>query len=472
MRLQTRLVAAFTLLLLFVVATVGIVVVGSTRSVLTAPIDDELGLVRSDITDKLLKSEDLLERFTVVDDPNLPPVKSAQAIVIVDVGERVMSSQTSGFTDDPDPLPDIEFFAEIVAKGEIATISSADGSLNYRAFGWVNDDGEIGVLAIPIGEVDGAVNRIVRTFSLTAALVALLGGVATWWAVRRELKPIDRMVSTASAIAEGDLTQRVSGVNNSTELGRLGSALNEMLVQIEESITLEQEAKERLTNFIADASHELRTPIAAVLGYSELYRNGALVEGKDLDNAMRRIGTETARMERLVADLLLLARLDRPQAMEPAPVNLASIIRDAATDSQAIDPDYPIVVDSEDSVRVSGDEQRLTQVVTNLLSNARIHTPKGTSVLMALRNENGRVILDVIDDGPGLPEDDSEKLFERFYRIDSSRSRGTGGAGLGLAIVAAIVAAHDGTIEAANEEGHGARVTVNLPAKASAVGSN
>ncbi|MCI0852702.1 MAG: HAMP domain-containing histidine kinase [Chloroflexi bacterium] len=466
MRLQTRLVATFILLLLGVVMIVGIVVVGSSRSVLLGPIDEELVLVQSGITDKLLKSDDLLKRFTVTDDPNLPPVKSAQAIVIVDISERVVSAQSSGFTDDPDPLPGIEFFADLVARGGIATIPSEDGTLNYRAFGWVNDEGEIGVLAVPIGEVDAAVDGIVRTFLLTAAVVALLGGIATWWAVRRELRPVDQMVDTAIAIAGGDLTQRVHDVDSSTELGRLGTALNEMLVQIEDAITQEKAAKERLTDFIADASHELRTPIAAVLGYSELYRNGALLEKKDIDNAMRRIGTETSRMERLVADLLLLARLDQPQAMVPVPVNLAAVVRDAVTDSQAIDPDHPITVIGSDSVRVIGDEQRLTQVVANLLANARVHTPKGTQVTVTLREEDSRVILDVVDDGPGLPEKDADKLFERFYRIDSSRSRSSGGAGLGLAIVAAIVAAHDGTIEAANQEGHGARVTLTLPASA------
>ena len=224
MRLQTRLVATFILLLLGVVVIVGIVVVGSSRSVLQAPIDEELMLVQSGITDKLLKSEDLLERFAVTDDPNLPPVKSAQAIVIVDIGERVVSAQSSGFTDDPDPLPAIEYFADLVAKGGIATIPSEDGTLNYRAFGWVNDEGEIGVLAVPIGEVDAAVNGIVRTFLLTAGVVALLGGISTCWSVRRELRPVDRMVDTATAIAGGDLTQRVHDVDSSTELGRLGTA--------------------------------------------------------------------------------------------------------------------------------------------------------------------------------------------------------------------------------------------------------
>lgn len=465
MKLQTRLVITFSLLLLVVVAVVGVVVVGSNRSVLTGSIDEDLAVIQVGIRDKFLNSDDLLERVTIPVDPDRPPVKSPQALVIIGVQERVVTAQASGFTNDPDSLPSIESFPDLVANGNIATIPSEDGSLNYRAFGWVTDAGEIGVWAVPLGEVDAAVADIISTFLLTAAVVAVLGGFATWWAVHRELRPVDRMVDTATAIAGGDLTQRVHDVDSSTELGRLGTALNEMLVQIEDAITQEQAATARLTDFIADASHELRTPIAAVLGYSELYRKGALVETKDIDNAMRRIGTETSRMERLVADLLLLARLDQPQAIESAPVNLAAVVRDAATDSQAIDPEYPITVVSPDSVRVVGDQQRLTQVLANLLANARTHTPKGTSVAVTLTVKDSLVTLDVVDDGPGLPEKNAEKLFERFYRIDSSRSRSSGGAGLGLAIVAAIVSAHDGTIEAANQDGHGARVTITLPAQ-------
>jgi two-component system OmpR family sensor kinase len=464
MRLQTRLVITFSVLLLIVVAVVGIVVVGSSRRVLTDSIDGDLAVIQAGIRDKFLNSVDLLEQVTLTVDPDRPPVKSPQALVIVDVETREVSGQTSGFTDAPDSLPAIEAFAELVAAGDIATISAEDGSLNYRAFGWVTDTGEIGVWAVPLREVDAAVERAIRTFIITAAAVALMGGFATWLAVRRELRPVDQMVDTATAIAGGNLSQRVKTVDESTELGRLGSALNEMLGQIEGAITQEQAAKERLTDFVADASHELRTPIAAVLGYAELYRSGALVESKDIDNAMRRIGTETSRMERLVSDLLLLARLDQQQAVELEPVNLADVVRDAVTDSMAIDGEFPVTVEGPDSVRVIGDGQRLTQVVANLLANVRTHTPKGTSVTVRLRGGGDFVSVDVVDDGPGLPEEDADRLFERFYRMDSSRSRASGGAGLGLAIVAAIVAAHGGSIEAANESGRGARVTVSLPA--------
>lgn len=465
MKLRTRLVVAFSLLLLVVVAVVGIAVVGSTRNVLVGAIDEDLAVIQDGIRNNFLNSDDLLEQVTLTVAPGRPAVKSPQALVIVDVQERSISGQPSGFTNDPDPLPNIETFAALVADGNISTIVAEDGSLDYRAFGWVTDTGEIGVWAVPLGEVDSAISDLIRTFVITAIVVALIGAFVTWWAVRRELEPVDRMVDTATAIAGGDLAQRVDVTNSSVELGRLGTALNDMLGQIEEAITQEQDAKERLTDFVADASHELRTPIAAVLGYSELYRQGALAEEGAIDNAMRRIGTETSRMERLVDDLLLLARLDRIHGMEPTSVNMTDVARDAATNSMAIDPEHPVSVNGPDAVRVIGDEQRLTQVVVNLLTNARVHTPKGTEVAITVGESDGNAKIDVIDDGPGLPEDDSGKLFERFYRIDSSRSRETGGAGLGLAIVAAIVAAHDGSIEAGNESGRGARVTVILPSE-------
>jgi two-component system OmpR family sensor kinase len=274
------------------------------------------------------------------------------------------------------------------------------------------------------------------------------------------------MVDTATAIAGGDLTQRVLDTDPSTELGRLGAALNEMLSQIEDAFTHEQNANERLKQFVADASHELRTPIAAINGYSELYRNGALEDQNELDNAMRRIATETSRMQRLVADLLLLARLDREQPLERRSINLASVVRDAASDSMAIERDRPVTVEGPETLRFSGDEQLLTQIVANLLANARMHTPAGSPVAITLVQDNGNITLDIVDEGPGLPDSDGGKLFERFYRVDGSRGRPNGGAGLGLAIVAAIARAHGGSVDAANEDGHGARFTITLPAEA------
>ncbi|MGA9598219.1 MAG: ATP-binding protein, partial [Acidimicrobiia bacterium] len=271
-------------------------------------------------------------------------------------------------------------------------------------------------------------------------------------------------VETATAIGGGDLSRRVPAAKPKTELGHLGLALNEMMTQIEDAFAHEAEAQERLKTFVADASHELRTPIAAIQGYAELYRKGALEEEGALNNAMRRVTSDAARMHRLVSDLLLLARLDRGQVSEPRSINVANVIHDAVTDFGAIDPERDIVVEgSLDSAKVLGDYHQLAQVFSNLLANARMHTPAGTPVTIRMRHDAAAVVVDVIDDGPGLPEDVTAKVFDRFYRIDTSRARKSGGSGLGLAIVAAIVAEHGGTVEAGNEPGRGARFTVRLP---------
>ena len=220
-----------------------------------------------------------------------------------------------------------------------------------------------------------------------------------------------------------------------------------------------------MKQFIADASHELRTPITSVKGYAELYRAGGLPDEESLTNAMTRIEKEAGRMGGLVEDLLLLARLDRENSMEHAPVDLRLLVDDAVADFEALEPDRPVHVDAVDTAFVNGDEGRLTQVIANLLGNARTHTPAGSPVDVSLALDNGHVVLHVTDDGSGIPEDELERVFDRFHRVDGSRARKSGGSGLGLSIVAAIVAAHSGDVAAENIEGRGARFTVTLPAR-------
>ncbi len=461
MSLRTRLVAGFTVLLFAAIAGLGVVAVSSTRSALTAQIDAQLRGVEA--------------RFGLR--PRLgggsfgPPGVGAEtqlvrplAYMSVDADGAIVSAVPSGFEDDPDPLPDPDSFDELLAAPEgIATIPSQDGSLDYRAIAVPTVDGGIGVGAVPLDDVDAAVSGLIGAVLASGAGLLVLGAAATWWTVRRELRPVDRMVETATTIASGDLTHRIPNADEATELGQLSAALNEMLTRIEEAFEHEKDAQERLKRFVADASHELRTPLAAVQGYTELYRKGALDDHEELDKAMQRIRKESARMQRLVDDLLLLAQLDRAQSMDQRRVGLSAIVRDVVTDSQAIEPNRPINVECSDPGYVIGDEQRLAQVVTNLLSNARTHTPAGTPVHVTLQRSNGRVTLEVIDDGPGLPADQLDRLFDRFHRVDTSRARQSGGTGLGLAIVAAIIEAHGGSVTAANDPGHGARFTIDLP---------
>jgi two-component system OmpR family sensor kinase len=456
MRLRTQLVVAFTLLLLAVIAAVGTVVVQSSRSVLTAQIDDMLiGIQQRTGPDR--------------PPPNGPadrgedPSESGVAFIAIDSDGAILFADQSGFADDPDPMPDTAALINDAQPGEIATIAAEGESIRYRAFYEIKFDGTVEVWAAPLSEVDAAVSRMLRTLLVAGAGVALIGATGTWWTVRRGLQPVDEMVNTATAIAAGDLSQRVPEAPVATELGQLSQALNDMLGQIEDAFENETAAQERLKSFVADASHELRTPIAAIQGYAELYRRGALADDAQLDNAMRRVGSDAARMKRLVADLLLLARLDQGAAVERRPVNLTHLVQDAATDSVAIEPDRPVAVSTAETLRVMGDEQQLGQVMANLLGNARMHTPVESPVSVRISSENSWAVVDVVDTGPGLPHGAEEKVFDRFYRVDPSRARKSGGSGLGLAIVAAIVSEHDGTVEAANEPGKGARFTLRLP---------
>jgi two-component system OmpR family sensor kinase len=458
MRLRTQLVVTFTLLLVAVIAAVGFVVVRSSRTVLTNQVDEGLRGIQ-------IRIEPGRPIPAGAPDRDGEPSAREVAHIVLDTSGVVVFEDPSGFRDDPDPIPDIAALFDVAAVTEIVTVSSVENSLSYRAFFEQQPNGYIDVWAAPLTEVDAAVDRVLVMLLLAGAGVALIGATATWWLVRRGLRPVDDMVDTATAIGGGDLSRRVPEAKPPTELGQLGRALNEMMGQIEGAFAHEAEAQERLKTFVADASHELRTPIAAIQGYAELYRKGALEEQEALDNAMRRVGSDAARMHRLVGDLLLLARLDRGEVVEPRPVNLGHLINDAVTDSGAIDPDRVITMEgSAATVRVLGDEHQLAQVFTNLLANTRMHTPAGTPATVRMRVESEMAVVDVIDEGPGVPDEALTKVFDRFYRVDTSRARKSGGSGLGLAIVAAIVDEHGGSVEAASEPGRGARFTVKLPA--------
>jgi len=256
----------------------------------------------------------------------------------------------------------------------------------------------------------------------------------------------------------------VKAADEHTEGGPLGNAFNTMVSQIETAFGQQQLTEERLRRFVADASHELRTPLTSIRGYSELYRHGALAKPDDLERAMSRIEQEGARMGLLVEDLLLLARLDEHRPFEKRPVNMSSVVDDVVNDSRAVEPTRPIsVIDDAPNAMVLGDIHRLHQVVANLLANVRVHTPVDAAVEVRTGLDDTHVVITVRDSGPGMTSDVAANVFERFYRADPSRARASGNAGLGLAIVAAIVQAHDGSVEVETSPGNGATFTVRLP---------
>ncbi|MDM7830518.1 sensor histidine kinase [Cellulomonas edaphi] len=355
------------------------------------------------------------------------------------------------------------------------TVSSSKPGSRWRVVVYPVQVGSfVGVVyvALPLGDAHDTVEQMTLTLVLSGLGIVLLGGGIAALAVRRTLRPLREIETTAAAIAAGDLTQRVPAAPSSTEVGRLGDALNGMLTQIEQAFGARTASEARMRRFVADASHELRTPLATIRGYGELYRMGALTERDQVDDTMRRIEESATRMGGLVEDLLSLARLDEGRPLQSAPVDLTVLAADAVSDLHALDPSRsPRLVPLVDGgpsgpCLVLGDEARLRQVLANLVGNAAQHTPAGTAVEIAVGTDGARGIVEVRDHGPGIDPEHAARVFERFYRVDASRGRSSGGSGLGMAIVAAIVAAHHGSVELAETAGGGTTVRVALASAA------
>jgi len=352
-------------------------------------------------------------------------------------------------------------------RGIVLTVrAEGDGEMRYRVLATALPLGQGTLItAIPLTDVDETLSHVVWIEVLvTLGVLGLLGGLA-WWLIRRELRPLDRMATTAGEIAAGDLSQRVSPAEPKTEVGRLGLALNDMLTQIERAFAAQEASEQRLRRFLADASHELRTPLTSIRGYAELFRRGADERPEDLAVSMRRIEDEARRMGVLVDDLLLLARLDADRPLAREHIDFAALVADCVRDARAADPDHDITLAAPAQLPMTGDGDRLRQVVANLLANAVRHTPSQTPVEVTVETDDGQdaATLRVRDHGPGLSEDQLDKVFVAFYRTDSARDRDSGGSGLGLAIVKTVVEAHGGSIEAASVPGDGATFTVRLP---------
>jgi two-component system, OmpR family, sensor kinase len=353
------------------------------------------------------------------------------------------------------------------------TAANPDGATIRRTSGPGGDwrirvsrlnSGALLVIGIPTRELDVAIKHTARVLSVVTVVTLLGVGLLAQRAIRRGMRPLEEIAGTARAIGGGDLSRRVEPADPRTEVGRLGQALNAMLGQIETAFREREASEERLRRFVADASHELRTPVATVRGYAELFRRGAAARPDDLAKAMHRIEAEAERMSVLVDELLLLARLDQGRPLEREPVDLTALAREAVSGARAVDPDRPVELTAPPEVVVPGDAVRLRQVLDNLLANVRRHTPPGTPATVDVSLTGGHATIDVTDQGPGVPAEHRERVFERFYRTDGTRSREGGGAGLGLSIVAAVVTAHDGTVTVTSPPGGGAMFRVRLPA--------
>ena len=349
------------------------------------------------------------------------------------------------------------------------TLDAEDGSTRYRAI--VGDvPGGRGrlVLMLDLADVDQTVGGLQNTFLIAggALLLALL--VVISLLVRHNLRPLDEMVAEAERVAEGERERRVPE-DGPTEVATLGTALNAMLSSIEESESRRDEVIESLRRFIGDASHELRTPIATVQGYAELLGNPDL-DADERADAAERIDRTAARMAHQVENLLVLARLDEAGTRTRRTVDLAGLAERAVTDLRVVAPDHSIDVDVPDQpVRVWGDDEQLRRSVDNLLTNATRHTPAGASIVVAVVSDGADAVITVDDDGPGIPAEERERVFDRFHRTPDGRTRA--GSGLGLAIVASIARDHAGSAVAEVSPMGGARFVVRLPLQPSTTGS-
>jgi two-component system, OmpR family, sensor kinase len=341
-------------------------------------------------------------------------------------------------------------------------VGAVGGSTRFRVRVERTADGGTLLVALSLDDVAHTL-RTLLAIELVVTFAALLAAVALGaWLVRLGMRPLRDIEATAARIAGGDLTQRVQA-DTRTEVGRLGSALNAMLERIEESFRRRTESEERLKLFVADASHELRTPVSAVAAYAELFELGARDRPDDLARAMQGIRRETTRLSTLIDELLLLARADKRGLLRREPVDLVAIAGEAVQSALVLGPAWPLTLRASRPIEVIGDPIALRQIIDNLLANVRLHTPAGTVGRVRIFSEDEEIVLEVADDGPGLSPAEAERVFERFYRADPFQPRAHGGTGLGLAVVAALAQAHGARTELDTTPGSGATFRVIFP---------
>nr|WP_325049206.1 HAMP domain-containing sensor histidine kinase [Micromonospora deserti] len=466
--LRTRLVVILVTLLALVSVAIGGITTAALRQFLLGRVDAQLAPSPG------VRGERPYPRFGPTGDGDIPPGLPPSTVVVTVVDGRVTDARIqTGSQPGGERLPagEVAALAALPVDGAPRTVRLGERG-DYRAVARMWRAGEVRVLALPLSGVQDTVMWMVAAQAAVATAGLLLAGTAGALIVRATLRPLRRVAATAARVSElpldrGEvaLSERVPAADTDprTEVGQVGAALNRMLGHVAAALAARQASETRVRQFVADASHELRTPLAAIRGYAEVARRGRDQVPPDVAHALRRVESESTRMTSLVDDLLLLARLDsgRPLAVEP--VDLSALLVDAVSDAHVAGPEHRWQLELPDAViRVPGDAARLHQVVANLLANARVHTPPGTTVTATLGVAPDAAVLTVADNGPGVPPDLQPEVFERFARGDSSRSRAHGSTGLGLAIVAAVVEAHHGTVSLDSRPGRTV-FTVRLP---------
>lgn len=441
MSLRTRLLAGIlALLAVFMVGAVVTVVV--QRGHLRDQIDEQLLATPPPNAGRVTAEQ----RDAPISDLYFARVEDDQSLTVLVEGLLL--------TDTPNTT---QFRAALPDQPTLVTLAGEQGTSEFRVLyipPATNRASQL--IAVPLDDVNATVRQLIYTLAIVAALLACVAALLASWVNRFGLKPISEMTAVADAIGAGDTTSRAASYNSATEAGRLSNALNQMLDE-------RDQAEATLRSFVSNASHELRTPLTSIRGYLDLYEQGAFREQVQLDDVVRRMQNESARMNLLVEDLLLLAKLDEQQPLDITSVDVALLLNDVAASAQASHPDRSIQVKAGTTTNspIAADPLRLQQAVATLVDNALTHTT--SEVTLAATTSDRSTQLTVSDQGPGLPPEVAEHVFDRFFRGDGSRSRDSGGSGLGLAIAKAIAEAHDGTISLDTSLDQGSTFTIEVP---------
>lgn len=426
MSIRAKLLISISALVAVAFLVTGFVTVKATQSSMIDRVDDTLHVARGKPAKNIGSSQGSSGGGGSGNSTYENPYKREIAVLEFNADGSIRRYEPSGFVDEPDPAPLLPGMSRSEVSDlsdEIFTVGSVgDSDLRYRVLVTELDRGRTQVIAAPLDDVDATTRQLIVIISVTGLVVVALLVFVAWIVIRRGLKPVDDMAGTATLIAEGDLSQRVDYDDPNTEVGQLGLAFNSMLTQIEAAFSDKEASEQRLRQFVANASHELRTPITSIRGYAELYRSGAASTPEQIDRAMGRIESEGARMGRLVEDLLLLARLDQGRPIQHEPVDLVSLVGDAVTDARVAEPERPISYEHPQQAIVNGDQDKLQQVIANLLANARTHTDATTPVHVAVQTTAKEVTVTVADEGPGIEADDVGRVFDRFYRAATPAS--------------------------------------------------
>ena len=467
--LRTRLVVALVGLLAVTITTIGALTVVALDHFLVGQLDDQLLSAGNRARNESTRQPGFDRDRDSYRDPGpaflVAPGQAAGTIGAIVVDEQVVDAAVLDPSGTPRKLPvstDSDL-TEVKPNGEPQSEDLGDGLGTYRVVGVLGPQGATVITGLPLAPVTATVQQLAVIITVVAVVGLIAAGAAAAFIIGISLRPLRRVASTATQVAgmpldSGDVALAVRvpdrDTDPHTEVGQVGSAINHMLENVAAALTARHISEMRIRSFVADASHELRTPLASIRGYAELTRRSEAALPPDAANALGRIESESIRMTSLVEDLLLLARLDAGRPIEFQPVDLSQLVVTCVNDAHVAGPDHLWDLRlPEDPVTVTGDGDRLHQVLANLLTNARVHTPPGTQVTVDLstvkttgQSATQWAAIRVHDNGPGIPTDLQPEVFGRFSRGDSSRSRAAGSTGLGLAIVSAVVSAHHGTI--------------------------